>query len=366
MKKIGIDARLYGQTGVGVYIRNLLYFLDFCLPANYQLYVYLMDEDYKKASFKNPNIIVKKANFKWHTLEEQREFLEVINSHNLDLMHFTYFSYPIGYKKKFISTIHDLTPLLLQTGKASTRNIVIYKVKLFFLKKVFKSQVKNAEYIITPTESVKEQLIEYYGGKITDKIIPIHEGVNEEIKKQKENSLLKGTIGEDFFFTLGNFYPHKNIASLVEAFAQVKTDRKLILAGSKNLFSERIKNIVKKLKQEGRIIIFENPNISDLVFFYKHAGALINPSISEGFGLPLVEAAYFNCPVIASNIPVFKEILGEEYISFDPNDINDIIEKIQQFQEYSRKFDNKKINAQYSFEQMTRETLNVYKKALNM
>jgi len=366
MKKIGIDARLYSQTGVGVYIRNLLFFIEKTLPKDWLLNVYLMNEDFEKVTFKNVNIIPRKANFKWHSLNEQRDFLKVLNEDSLDLMHFTYFSYPIGYKKPFVSTIHDITPLLYQTGKASTKNIITYRIKHFFLKKVFKSQVKNAAYIITPTKVVKDQLVSYYSDTFSDKIIPIYEGVNEEIKRIGENNVLKKTLRKDFLFTIGNFYPHKNIDKLIRAYAKVKSDVLLILAGSGNLFSKRALDLIKELKQEKRIVLFKNPTLSDLVYLYKHGKALINPSISEGFGLPLVEAAYFGCPVIASDIPVFKEILEKEYISFDPLNGDDITQKIQAFLHKKTVFNYTKINSKYSFETMTKETIEVYKKALNI
>src|SRR4030043_350507 len=109
MKKIGIDARLYSQTGVGVYIRNLLYFLNQIETKEIIFYVYLLDQDFEKINFKNKNFIKKRANYYWHTFDEQTGFLKTLNKDNLDLMHFTYFGFPILYKKKYLATIHDLT-----------------------------------------------------------------------------------------------------------------------------------------------------------------------------------------------------------------------------------------------------------------
>lgn len=86
--------------------------------------------------------------------------------------------------------------------------------------------------------------------------------------------------------------------------------------------------------------------------------------MSEGFGLPLIEAAYFNCSVIASDIPVFKEILGNSYLSFDPYSVDDITKKIEYFLEKKPKYDYKDIVNKYSFEKMAKETLKIYDKFL--
>src|SRR3990167_4745149 len=112
MKKIGIDARLYRQTGVGTYLQNFLHYLDEQRLAKNLFYVYLMAEDFDKLTFRNKNIVKRKADFRWHTFSEQLGFLLLLYRDNLDLMHFTYFSYPILYLKKFVATAHDVTLLL--------------------------------------------------------------------------------------------------------------------------------------------------------------------------------------------------------------------------------------------------------------
>lgn len=118
------------------------------------------------------------------------------------------------------------------------------------------------------------------------------------------------------------------------------------------------------MKWTNKIILVNDSSLQDLVFFYKNAKALIHPSLSEGFGLPLIEAAYFNCPVIASNIKVFKELLGNNYLSFDPNSVEDITKKISQFTEEKPKFDYKNLIKKYSFEKMSNKILEMYQEVL--
>ena len=359
MKKIGIDARLYSQTGVGTYLKNLIYFLEKKDLKNKLVYIYLLPEDYKKLTFKNKNILKRKVYERWHTIGEQLGFAVKLYQDNLDLMHFTYFSYPIFYFRKFVATVHDVTPLLFKTGKASTKNKFIYDLKHLFFRLILRCQIVRAVRIITPTLTVKGQLEKIYGKKISNKISSIYEGVNYQIINSKENKSL-GKKFEDFFIYVGNFYPHKNIERLIRAFSTVKTSSNLLLLGPNDFFKRRLSQLINELKQKNRILFFNSLSVGDLIFFYKNANALIHPSISEGFGLPLIEAAYFGCPIIGSDIKVFKELMGDNYLSFAPTNVEDMSEKIKTFINKKPKFDYKDISSKYSFKTMADETIKIY------
>lgn len=362
MKTIGIDARLYSQTGVGIYIRNLLYYLQKIPDNNLRFYIYLMKEDFSKVKFNDNRFVKSLADFKWHSFPEQTGFLKTINQDRLDLIHFTYFSYPIFYQRPFVATIHDVTPLLFKTGRASTKNPIVYYFKHLIFQYILRNQIHNAKAIITPTKSVKNQVVEIFGNKYQKKIFPIYEGVNHELIKTKENLELKKKFSKPFFIYIGNFYPHKNIESLIKAFTKIKENVQLILIGPKDFFAERLYRFIDKSIHKERFVFSHEFNYQDLVFFYKNASALIHPSLSEGFGLPVIEAAYFNLPIIASNINVFKEILGGQYLAFDPNKIEDLRLKIEEFLKNKPSFDYQKIINKFSFEKMTEKTLEIYKK----
>jgi len=74
----------------------------------------------------------------------------------------------------------------------------------------------------------------------------------------------------------------------------------------------------------GRVFVFHDATDTELAYCYRHASALVYPSISEGFGLPLVEALDHGLRVFASDIPVFREI-GEGFVSFIPLDDPDVL-----------------------------------------
>ena len=364
--KIGIDARLINQTGVGVYIRNLLFYLQKLAPKDFEFYVYV-PSGYNKFQVSGFRFQVRISDARWHSLNEQIGFYRQLVSDNLDLMHFTYFSYPLLYRRPFVITVHDLTPLLFKTGRASTRNPLIYNLKHLAYRYLLNQAINNSNGIITPTNSVKEEILQHYPSTDDKKVAVTYEGVDEELKKAKENTALSKEFKKPFFLYVGNFYPHKNVERLIEAFVKTKTDSHLVLVGPDDHFASQIIQLINQLNANSRVTLCHQSTLSDMVYIYKNARALIHPSLSEGFGLPIIEAAYFGLPIIASDIPVFREILGKDYISFDPRSVDDIAEKISNFIQGPTllRSDLASIGRRFSFEDMAKKTLKVYKKSVS-
>ena len=355
MKHIGIDARLLFQTGVGTYLQNLLHYLPLYIPPGVTFTIYCLPSDASFIQKEFPQGRIHTTNALWHSWAEQTNFLSCIKSDNLDLMHFTYFGHPILYRRKYISTIHDVTPLIFKTGKASTRNPLIYTIKHLTFSYVLKNQIQRSEAIITPTNTVKEQLVSLYGASIENKITPIYEGVSYRLKNSESGG---EKIMKPYILYVGNFYPHKNVQFLIRAFAKSGSSYSLVLAGPHDFF---LKRILESLSEEEKkhIFIKDKQTLSELTSLYKHAEALIHPSISEGFGLPIVEALYFGIPVIASHIPVFQELLGTSHYSFDPFEETSVGEVLRKFEGDKEKKRNT-LKEEFSFKEMSRKTMDLY------
>ena len=104
-------------------------------------------------------------------------------------------------------------------------------------------------------------------------------------------------------------------------------------------------------------------SVEERAYLYAHAQALVHPSKEEGFGLPLVEAAHFACPVIAADIPVFREIMPKAH--FFSLDSNDSLKKI--LKEFANRKDKDKIaplDDKFSFTNMAKETYTHYLECL--
>lgn len=355
MKHIGVDARLLFQTGVGTYLQNLLHYIPAFTPPDIKFTFYCLAQDASFIQKEVPNSTIHTTGALWHSWSEQIDFLRCVNEDNLDLMHFTYFGHPVLYGGKFISTIHDVTPLLYKTGRASTKTSLTYQLKHNAFSYVLNNQTKKSVAIITPTKTVKEQLIHLYGESIQNKITPIYEGVSYRLL---EAQAAVRTVEKPYLLYVGNFYPHKNVQFLIQAFAKSNSPYSLVLAGPQDYFLKRILASFSD-NEKKNLIIKEKQSLNELATLYKNAAALIHPSVSEGFGLPLVEAMHYGTPIIASHIPVFQELLGTSYYSFDPYDEHSIIKAIHTFTSDTEKKKNI-LNNKFSFKEMARQTVDLY------
>lgn len=380
--RIGIDARLWNETGVGRYIRNLVKYLQ-VLDKKNEYVLFVGDTFNKEGRWKmeDGKWKIVKVNIRWHSLEEQVKFPNILKKEKLDLVHFPYFSVPVFYNKPFVITIHDLILHSFSTGEASTLPLPLYKSKLLGYKFVISKAAKNARKIIVPTNAVKEEVIRKL--KVPEsKIVVTYEGIDDNLKShakadgplaQKFNPPASGSnkykISEKkFFLYVGNAYPHKNLKKLMEAFKKFKEnesykDIELLLVGRDDYFYKKIKEELLK-ENLNSVKIIHNADDNLLSYLYRNAIALIIPSLMEGFGLTALEAMSNNCLVLASNIAALKEICAKTAIYFDPKDVNDI--KLKMELVLAGNFnDNAKFgfarSKEFSWEKMVRETINIYK-----
>jgi len=328
MKKIlniGIDCRMARESGIGRYITNLIrHLVQMDLVNNYTLYVY--KEDYFSDINLPSNFKIVLAPFRWHTFSEQFTFNSLISKGSHDLMHFPQTNYPIFYKSKFIVTIHDLTMVKLATGRASTLFYPFYLLKLFFFKLILNKALKNSEKIITVSEYVKNEIIRDFQIN-SDKIQVIYNGIDSKLNYHPQSIEYfhkNFNISKPFIFYIGNAYPHKNLERLILAFTAFNTQNRynLVLAGKSDFFYERLKS--KHLDLENIKFIGE---ISDeeLSKFYSSCEFFVYPSLSEGFGIQIVEALGLKAKVCCSNNTVFPEIAENNAVYFNPLDVQDMI-----------------------------------------
>jgi glycosyltransferase involved in cell wall biosynthesis len=171
---------------------------------------------------------------------------------------------------------------------------------------------------------------------------------------------------------VGRPNPHKNLRRLIKAFAELKTtnpDLTLVLVGKRDtLFKKLAKYVADKSIENVMFTGFVSDN--QLKWLYHNTTAYIFPSLSEGFGLPGLEAMKHGAPVISSNATCLPEIYGDAAVYFDPRDIEDITSKIDSVLKNKQKA-NRYIEKgyeqvkKYSWKKMAQETLDIYKQVLN-
>jgi glycosyltransferase involved in cell wall biosynthesis len=320
--RLYIDGLFYKGSGIGRYYESLT--KEFaergidiftCVPkrlkkdfeidfSNYSSNINPIFVDYEKFSFKGMSL--------------QSKILKDIER-KVDVFLFPHVNLPLYIPKNTITTIHDLRPFTNYWD----RNILEKKIFRFLLKRA----IKHSRAIITISKNVESELKAMFN--IVDKKIKVIYNFID-VKFTNVNLKQKSVLNRPYILFVGNRKKHKNLHGLIKAFSLVKDklDHVLVIAGSKDKKVDEIDNLKRDLNIEDRIIELVSPDDDLVINLYQNADLFVFPSFFEGFGLPPLEALACNCPVISSNIPVLKEILGNEIACFNPYDINDIADKI--------------------------------------
>ncbi len=322
--KIYIDGLFYKGSGIGRYYESLV--KEF---AKRGLKIYTcapirlkndFEKDFKDVIQNIEPIFVDYEKFSIKGFIKQSIILKRLET-KVELFFYPHINLPLYVPKNTIITIHDLRPLTEFWDRSELKR----KIFSCYLDRV----LNKSKGIITISYSVAKELRDKFNN-IGNKIEVIYEFIDEKFYNYATKE--KPTIEDDYVLFIGNRKKHKNLKNLILAFDKIKhkIDVKLVIAGSKDNknIEDEIDIIIKNLNLKNRIIEILSPSDDELINLYQHAKLFVFPSLFEGFGLPPLEAIALGCPVIASNIPVLKEILGEKIACFNPYNVDGITDKL--------------------------------------
>jgi len=359
-KRIGFDCRLAGtqHTGIGRYILELVPRLIKRAPSSYRWVLFVSEPHLFAALRSNRRVEFVFTTIKHYSFKEQWQLARLFYQAKLDLLHIPHFNQPLLYRRPTVLTIHDLLWHQQRGLAATTLSPLSYYLKYLFYRLVVNQAVKQTKAILVPSRQTKKDLIHYYA-EAEKKIVVAHEGVSFAGKATKPNKLLP----HDYLLYVGSLYPHKNVISLLKALTLLPQEN-LVIVSARSVFRQKIEKQLHQLKLTHRVIFFHWVNDAQLEYLYQKAKALIQPSISEGFGLTGIEAMSLGTPVIASNISIFKEIYQQAAYFFEPTNYHQLAQIIQK-QDLSTKLSRaRSLTHQYNWDECAQTTLTVYAKCL--
>ncbi len=193
-----------------------------------------------------------------------------------------------------------------------------------FFPRAWAKAVAASELIICPTQQVAAAVADRMrvdGGKQT-KVEVIPWAVKTKPHHSSQPELLEGLgLDEKFFLWVGTLEPRKNLKALVEAFIASEATQ-LVLVGPTG-WGDQVENVDS---ERVRFLGYVPDGL--LEELYRSAYGFVFPSISEGFGLPLLEAMSRGVPVICSNTSAMPEVVGDAAIMFDPLNTQQITDAI--------------------------------------
>ncbi len=322
MKYIGIDFREIEEkeTGIGNYTKSIA--SELVKQDKSNIYYFIFNRNpiyykYKTIYSKNKNIKVVAIKSKTKNIFSEFTLQKELDKFKLDIFWTHIWGSIYFMKTPYIITLHDIIGV-------RNPHFVSFKYRIYNALHL-KWTLKGANKIFVPTQAVKDDIIKYLKIKNTKKIKFTGEGVSiPTTYYEGEDILGKYNISKEFFIYIGNSRPHKNIDTLVKSFLEYKKKYKtpvnLVLLG---VNKEDIKSANKN------IIILENVNNTEKFEILKKALLFITLTFDEGFSLPCIEAAYSKVPIICSDIPVLREVVGDDGAIFVNNvNIEEIVDSM--------------------------------------
>ena len=339
--KIGVDAREI-QDGVVTGIGRSL--------ANFVQYFGENEKTHRLALFSEREIpfdlhsnieqvlIEPGLTFIW----DQYNLPRSLSKSKIDLFYSPYYKVPLLSKIPVVNQILDLMYLVFPP----------YRKALGFMGRLYyaifgKAFARKSISIITDSEHAKQDIIRLW--KIDPekiKVIPL--GVAGRYVPVDNKALLNQVnhrlgLPDRYILYLGNFKPHKNVASLVLAFKRIKLmfpEYKLILAGPLDSNGIEIQDLVSREGLQDRVVFTDTIREEDYPeALLSMASLFVFPTLYEGFGLPPLEAMACGTPVITSNLTAVPEVMGDAGVMVNPLDVGELSRAITDLLENPKKRD---------------------------
>ena len=227
----------------------------------------------------------------------------------------------------------------------------------------------GAAAVITPSRAVGSEVVEQ-GLAPAETVVAIHHGPGQLAGARPE--ALPAGVPPRYALFVGTLEPRKNLELLLDVWPSLRRDRAdwpaLVVCGGWGWKTERVRARVERAQEEGWLHALGYVEDGPLSALYREALVLVFPSLYEGFGLPLLEALAAGCPVVCSDLPVFREVAGEAAVYAPPADAAGWVEPLRRLvNDAERRAEMGRRGlaraAAFSWERAARETLEVWRGA---
>ncbi|HET9721988.1 MAG TPA: glycosyltransferase family 1 protein [Candidatus Saccharimonadales bacterium] len=363
MSRLIIDARNSGTT-TGRYTDKLVEYL-YKLQPDFEVLVLTKTHRLEFLDSVAPNFKIVQSNWRLSGFGEQLGLQRQLKRLGPDLVHFTMPQQPVLYKGKKVTTIHDLITTRFDNP---LRNPVIFRPQRQVYRRLIKRVANSSERIIVPSKYVKDD-VSRFAGVNPDKIKVIYEAADKIIDQPQP---LPRLAGKEFIMYVGRAMPHKNLRRLVDAYAALRKARPelmLVLAGKNDASYHRLGAYVTHMRLAHSVVFTGYITEGELRWLYENTAAYVFPSLSEGFGLPGLEAMAHGAPVVSSNATCLPEIYREAAEYFNPKSTREMAQAIYNVISSPRRAKQLQWAAgaqvrRFSWRHMAEQTLKIYEEVL--
>lgn len=262
---------------------------------------------------------------------------------------------PKLFGKKVVATIHGLDWQRAKWGNFASR----------VLKLGEKMATKYADEVIVLSQSIQEYFRKEYGRET----VFIPNGINKpELVPAEEITEKWGLKKDEYILFLARIVPEKGVHYLLEAFSQIQTDKKLVIAGGSSHSNEYANRITEMAQHDPRVVLTHFVQGRKLEELYSNAYCFVLPSDVEGMAISLLEAmSYGNCCIV-SDIPENMEVVGEYALSFEKGNVDSLKQTLEtvitntelanQYKSESQSY----ICGRYDWDAVAEKTMQLYEK----
>ncbi len=242
----------------------------------------------------------------WH----YRKLPQLAAALDVDLVHFT-FPMPVhatAFPCPTVVTLHDMYPYEIPANFGFP--------KFVFNRITLRQCLANADAIACVSRATKRRLREYMPEAVWAKATRIYNCV-EPAQRAPATTPMADWSGEQFLLCVAQHRRNKNVPLLLGSFArllrlgQIDSGSRLVVVGMTGPDTPRIVKLIAHLGLSKRVLLLEGLSDAELQWCYTHCEALLAPSITEGFGLPVAEALMAGGRVVCSDIAPLREVGGE-------------------------------------------------------
>jgi alpha-1,3-rhamnosyl/mannosyltransferase len=312
---------------------------------------------------RHPNVELRRVDLPTFSVREQFQRPPP----NLQILHSPYFVKPYFLRVPSVVTIFDLIPLCFP-------NDIPNRLGRLFFRFAAALAARTAARVIAPSNATRDDLVALLRvprEKIA--VVPLASDARFAPQPQAEIERVreKYALPQRYVLYVGINKPHKNLATLIEAWRLAANERAaLVIAGAWDArYAEREQRSGGAGEQgsrgAGKTVFIRDIPDADLPALYSGATVFVMPSLYEGFGLPLLEAMACGTPAISSNASSLPEVGGNAALYFDPRDADALAQLLMRVLNDAALRDELRAKslaraAEFSWERTARETMQVY------
>jgi len=325
MPRIGVDARMLQNGGIGRYVAELIEAYP-NLVRNEEIVVFAYPRDHVDVRRRAPGIEIVPVSAPIYSVREHVELAWRTGQVGLDLLHIPHYVPPLGVRCAMVVTIHDLIHLRFPRSR----------LHAVYCRRMLAEVRRRVSLVLTPSEAVATEVVEL-GGVEPERIRVIPGGVSPRWQAPSSGPevdafLRRMRLQPAYLLNVTNGLPHKGLRTLLEAFRDllpeaVRADPeglRLVLAGRGSDREEVFAEIADCGLPADTVVALGGLSEREMRLAYASAAAVVVASDYEGFGLPALEGMAAGVPVVTSDAGGLPEVVGDAGIVFPAGSVADL------------------------------------------